>query len=467
MVKSFINAFALVFSLLFSFSANAQNISLNFDNAKFSDVMSYVIKSLLKKDYVITGGIDLEQKVSFKLTNLPQEKLLETFSKLSNSYGVTVTEKENVLYVSRFEKSGIEGNSSNGVVVNSFSPGAESLSRVAVSPGAVLPVDRSNHEVKVYFPKYRSVDYLNAAVRIAGGHLGDVAQAFGSGSIASFSPVSAVSSGYPASPFPVSSMQQGQVLQPSVQSGAVKDAVIYSGDEKTLVKVASLLEQLDRPVLAVQIKAAVLEITEGADSQRSINVLLNLLKSKVGIVFDAGAVATNQLSFKNTSLAAVLSAVDGDSRFHYLSEPLLRVIDGETAKLTVGQEVPTRGALTQDRNGNTVQSIEYRQAGLLLEVSPRIYADNIQLKINQQISSFTTTNTSGIDSPTLLKREAGSVIRLNDGEVVVLAGLDEERDNKSSTGLAFLPSFLRSDLQTKSKSQILIFMEVKRVGDSI
>ena len=158
----------------------------------------------------------------------------------------------------------------------------------------------------------------------------------------------------------------------------------------------------------------------------------------------------------------MLSAIDSDSRFKYVSEPSMQILDGQKGRLVVGSEVPVRGQSTVTQSGQVIQSVEYRQSGVLLMVEPRIFADGISLRLFQQVSNFSTTKTSGIDSPTLVKRELETQVQVRDGDLLVLAGMDEDKDNTARSGLFFLPKSLDSVTRDKSRTQLLIFMEVRK-----
>jgi len=102
----------------------------------------------------------------------------------------------------------------------------------------------------------------------------------------------------------------------------------------------------------------------------------------------------------------------------------------------------------------------YRSAGVQLTVEPRIFEELIVAKVSQEISSFAVTTTSGIDSPTMMKRSASTVIDLRPGEVVALAGLDETRETSTRSGLSWLPfDFSRSG--SNARSQILLFLQAE------
>ncbi|MFZ5508819.1 MAG: hypothetical protein ACOZCP_02075 [Pseudomonadota bacterium] len=128
----------------------------------------------------------------------------------------------------------------------------------------------------------------------------------------------------------------------------------------------------------------------------------------------------------------------------------------------VGSDVPVRGAVTIDKTGNALQSIEYRTSGVVITVEPRILGESILMKVSQAVSTFGVTTTSNIDSPTLFKRESETVIDAREGEVIILAGMDETRSSESSSGLSWLPSFLHSTSKTQSRGQVLLLMEVSK-----
>lgn len=145
----------------------------------------------------------------------------------------------------------------------------------------------------------------------------------------------------------------------------------------------------------------------------------------------------------------------------------MSVVSGETATLTVGSDVPVRGAVSLDQSGNALQSVEYRTGGLTLSVTPQVFQDSMLVKVDQQLSSFATTTTSTIDSPSLLKRKLTTSILMQDTDLVMLAGLDESKDMKSRSGVSFLPDFLRSSSSSKSRSQLVLLLEVKRQAVSM
>lgn len=243
------------------------------------------------------------------------------------------------------------------------------------------------------------------------------------------------------------------------------DVLVYSASDLVKARLEAVLSVVDVPAQAVTLRAALIEFSDTSETGKSF--ALTVLADKIGLVLKSGAALSNSVAFTGVSLQVALSAISGDSRFAYLSQPMLRVLDGESARLSVGSDVPVRGAVTLDKNGNSLQSVEYHSSGVILNVSPKVVGEIITLKIDQQVSSFGATTTSNIDSPSLFKRQASTTIDVKKGQLIALAGLDENKETNTKTGFSFLPSWARSDTSNKSKSQILLLLEVPEDKDSL
>ena len=157
-----------------------------------------------------------------------------------------------------------------------------------------------------------------------------------------------------------------------------------------------------------------------------------------------------------------MGALNTDSRFKVLSAPRLSVRSGGSARLIVGQEVPTAGAVTTTAQGGTLQSVDYRQSGVIFDLQPQVFRDAVRLTLSQQVSSFVRTDTGVNNSPTLLKREAKTDLDVFGNEVVVIGGLVDTKQTQGSSGLPFLPDFMTSRSQESSGSELLLLLQVTR-----
>ena len=197
----------------------------------------------------------------------------------------------------------------------------------------------------------------------------------------------------------------------------------------------------------------------------AVSLAVGLLKSVngVGIRINSIPDSENAIKIHTSSIDAVWSALSGDSRFKLVSSPTVRIRSGGNARFMAGQEVPTLGNVTYPTNGQSVQSIDYKSSGVILELKPEIRESITELNINQQISDFTTTTTGVNSSPTLLKRELRTSVLVNSDEVVILGGLEKVTDSKTNEGISFLPDFLRSKNNTNERTEIMMLLHVQRI----
>ncbi len=216
----------------------------------------------------------------------------------------------------------------------------------------------------------------------------------------------------------------------------------------------------------VVVKGVVYEVSNDKKEGSAVGLAMSILNGKIGIsggtMRDLGNAAKVALT-GGINLDAVYSAFSTDSRFRNISSPTVRVRSGESAYLEAGASVPVRSESSLDRNGNPVASVKYQPSGIIFDIRPTVRQEVIELVINQQISSFTATTTSGIDSPTLNKRQATTTISAQPGELLVIGGLEESRTSNEDSGLPFLPRFLRTNGEQDSKTEILLVLQVQKL----
>ena len=125
-----------------------------------------------------------------------------------------------------------------------------------------------------------------------------------------------------------------------------------------------------------------------------------------------------------------------------LSSPKLLVLNNREAQLQIGDQVPitTASAVgTISNNAPIVNSVQFRDTGVILRVTPRVNNSGIVfLDITQEVSDVVPTTTSGIDSPTIQQRKMSSSVAVRSGETIALGGLIRESRSKSGSGLPFL-----------------------------
>jgi len=120
------------------------------------------------------------------------------------------------------------------------------------------------------------------------------------------------------------------------------------------------------------------------------------------------------------TIAAVINAYKKDADAHILSTPQILTTDNETAKITVGKNVPY---LTKASSGDTNYSnYEYKDVGITLEITPQINKDR-QIRLEIALTSEKLESTTNLFQPTTLKRTIDTTVIVNDEHTVVIGGL--------------------------------------------
>ena len=168
-----------------------------------------------------------------------------------------------------------------------------------------------------------------------------------------------------------------------------------------------------------------------------------------------------------------------DSSTRIIDNPQIRIVDGQTAKLRVGDRVPVATGSFQAGVGvgatgtgagvinplvNT--QFQYLDVGVNVDVTPRIHPNReISLKVNVVVSSVTgQQNIGGISQPIISQRSIEHDIRLKDGEVNILGGLVERVDQQTITGwpgfakIPFLRYFFSGETVDHQENEVMIVL---------
>ena len=149
-------------------------------------------------------------------------------------------------------------------------------------------------------------------------------------------------------------------------------------------------------------------------------------------------------AFASQGLVAFLKAQARQNKVDILSSPHILVADNTEAKIEVGQEVPivTSEYTPQQLASETAtfsRSIEYRDTGILLTVTPRINEKGlVAMDINQEVSDVSEQRIEGINSPIILKRQAQTSLVVQDGKTIIIGGLIREKKDTTQEGIPFL-----------------------------
>lgn len=179
-------------------------------------------------------------------------------------------------------------------------------------------------------------------------------------------------------------------------------------------------------------------------------------------------------------LGVLVQALRGDARANILSRPSVVTLDHNPAVFKVAQEVPfITGSFTSTGQGgsnlpeNPFQTIERRDVGLILEVTPHVNeGDSVRLDIVQEISSLAPPAQGASDLITN-KREVRTSVLVADGGMLVLGGLNSEEVGEAIQGvpglsrIPVLGNLFKTRNTTRSKRNLMIFLRPYILRDAV
>lgn len=162
---------------------------------------------------------------------------------------------------------------------------------------------------------------------------------------------------------------------------------------------------------------------------------------------------------------ALITAVSSNSDSNILSSPSLMVLDNEEATFIVGEEVPVlTGSSTGSNNDNPFQTVERKDVGIKLTITPQINeGDSVLLRIEEEISNV--LGASGAVDIRFGKRQLSTTVLAADKQMIVLSGLLDEQTNESEQKIPILGDIpllghlFKSTSSSKVKRNLMLFIK--------
>jgi general secretion pathway protein D len=169
-------------------------------------------------------------------------------------------------------------------------------------------------------------------------------------------------------------------------------------------------------------------------------------------------------------LGAIANILQSRANTNIVSTPNLITLDNEEAKIIVGSNVPfITGQFTNTGTATTspFQTIERKDVGITLRIRPQIgEGGTVRMVIFQESSSLSTSVAPGTSNagPSTNKRSIESTVVVDDGQILVLGGLIEDKytDNRAKIPLLgdipYLGALFRNDTRTKTRTNLMVFL---------
>lgn len=240
-------------------------------------------------------------------------------------------------------------------------------------------------------------------------------------------------------------------------------------------KIKKILEKLDVVATQVLIEASIVEVTLTDDLQYGLEWTfqngigndyfgagaLNLTGGELGPMAPGFSYT---ITNKAGAVRAVVNALAEKSLVNVISTPSVMVLDNHTAAIHVGDQQPIQSRQTVTDGGNFQTSIEYKDTGVKLEVTPSVNDGGlVTLEVIQSV-----TDVGPIDNATqqrsFLERNVSSKVAIRDGESVVLGGLIRDNTTSGKSGVPLLMdipvlgNLFSTTTDVSARTELLIFI---------
>jgi general secretion pathway protein D len=285
-----------------------------------------------------------------------------------------------------------------------------------------------------------------------------------------------------------------------IQQLNAQNAIIIRDSPDKLAIAEKMIRDIDKAKPEVVIQVQVLEAR--LDKMRNLGILPGQSAS-IGVVPPGTTTTTTGTSTTGTSTSNTTNiltlqnlthlngsaysvtlpnftanALLNDSNTKIIQNPEVRSVDGQPAKLRIGDRVPVATGSFQAGVGvgssagsgfvnplvNT--QFQYIDVGVNVDITPRVHPNHeVSMKVSIEVSSVTgQTNIGGIQQPIISQRKIDHEIRLKEGEASILGGLVEKTDTKSINGwpgvgkIPLLRYLFSEDTKSYEDDEILIIL---------
>jgi general secretion pathway protein D len=288
-----------------------------------------------------------------------------------------------------------------------------------------------------------------------------------------------------------------------IQADPSTNSLIITAPEPLYRQVRAMIDQLDTRRAQVYIESLIVEVGgdnaaefgiqwQGLSGQKGDKNIIGagtnfgtgsniLTLSQATLQGTAGAAALDVAALGGLNIgvlrdfggfygvAAIARLLQTQTNTNIMSTPNLITVDNEEAKIVVGRNVPfITGQFTSTGTGTTnpFQTIERKDVGITLRIKPQIgEGGTVRLQIFQESSDVITQATgTGNTGPTTSKRSIESNVIVDDGAILVLGGLIEDRFEDTSSKVPLLGdipiigSLFRSESRSKRRTNLLVFL---------
>lgn len=258
---------------------------------------------------------------------------------------------------------------------------------------------------------------------------------------------------------------------PQIVTDEANNALIIRADAPDYAAIEDVIKQMDVAPSQVMVEVTIVEVTLNDTLKYGVEWYFKNA-NETYTMSPSGSVLTHfpglGITYNVQNVSAALSTLGSLTDVTVLSSPKILTLDNKAATIEVGDQIPLvtqTSVSTTASNAPIVSSVEQRDTGVILSVTPRIGNSGlVYLDVSQEVSTSTQTTTSNIDSPTIQQRRIRSTVAVNDGATVALGGLMQRSENRGDSGIPYLKDIplLGAAFSTKSnvrsRTELLVFL---------
>jgi general secretion pathway protein D len=284
-----------------------------------------------------------------------------------------------------------------------------------------------------------------------------------------------------------------------IQADPASNSLIITAPAPLYRQVRAMIEQLDTRRAQIYIESLIVEVSgdnaadfglqwqgligqqgdkyglfAGTNSTTGGPSIIDLSKTIAGAGTTLPGEGLNIGLLKNYggtyALAAIARMLQSQTNTNIVSTPNLITLDNEEAKIVVGSNVPfITGQFTNTGTATTspFQTIERKDVGITLRIRPQVGEGGVvRMTIYQEASSVSDKVAPGTSNagPSTDKRSIESTVVVDDGAILVLGGLIEERYSQNISkvpllgDIPYLGALFRSESRTKTRTNLMVFL---------
>ena len=246
-------------------------------------------------------------------------------------------------------------------------------------------------------------------------------------------------------------------------------------------KILAMLRQIDAPATQVLINTTIAEVVLNDELRYGVQAYLDngnigggffgndATRSQSGIKLKPAIPGMNFFVGSISDPQLVIDALSGVTKVRVVSSPSVLVLENETATIKVGDQVPIQTQTLITDGGNSMNSYEYRDTGVILKVKPRVNANGVvTIELGQELSAERPADGVGAgNNPTFTQRSITSKVSVNDQQTVLLGGLISGREDgirqtvPGANKVPVLGNLIGTTDNTARRNELIIFITPK------